>query len=257
MPWWLLVATGLVGLLVGGFLTTVIWRVPRREPVLGDGSRCPSCGRPVRGVDAVPVLSWIRLRGRCRDCGEPIPLRYPVVEVACGALFVALAVRFGDSWQLPAFWVFGAGLLALAVIDLEHFLLPNRIVYPLAGLSVALLALAALASGDGGALVRALLGGLVGFAALLVIHLISPRGMGFGDVKLAFVLGLFLGWLGWGEVALGLFLGFLYGGVIGTLLIVTHVRGRKDHVPFGPFLAAGALTAVLWGSAILDWYAGR
>lgn len=257
MPWWMVVAAGLVGLLVGGFLTSVVWRVPRHESVVGDGSRCPSCGRPVRGIDAIPVVSWLRLRGRCRDCGEPIPLRYPLVEVASGALFVALALRFGDSWELPAFWVFGAGLLALSAIDLEHFILPNRIVYPLAAVSVALLALAAVADGDGAALLRAVLAGLVGFGVLLVIHLISPRGMGFGDVKLSFVLGLFLGWLGWGELVLGLFLGFVYGAVIGMLLIATRVRSRKDHIPFGPFLAAGALTAVLWGTAILDWYAGR
>ncbi len=257
MPWWMIVAAGLVGLLVGGLLTTVIWRVPRREPLVGDGPRCPSCGEPVRAADSVPVVSWVRLHGRCRHCDEPIPVRYPVVEIASAAIFVALAVRFGDSWELPAFWVFGAGLLALSVIDLEHFILPNRIVYPLAGVSVALLALAAVASGDGDRLVRAVLGGLAGFGAMLVIHLISPRGMGFGDVKLTFVLGLFLGWLGWGEVALGLFLGFLYGAAIGGLLIVTRLRGRKDHIPFGPFLAAGALTAVLWGTAILDWYGGR
>ncbi len=257
MPWWSIVAAGLVGLVVGGFLTTLIWRVPRHEAVVGEGSRCPSCGHAIRGADSLPVLSWLRLRGRCRGCGEPIPVRYPVVELACGAIFVALAVRFGDSWELPAFWVFGAGLLALSVIDLEHFILPNRIVYPLAGASLALLAVAAVASGDGEALLRAVLGGLVGFGALLVIHLVSPKGMGFGDVKLSFVLGLFLGWLGWGELALGLFLGFVYGAVIGIVLIVTRLRSRKDHIPFGPFLAAGALTAVLWGTAILDWYSGR
>lgn len=256
MPWWMVVAAGLVGLLVGGFLTSVVWRVPRHESVVGDGSRCPSCGRPVRGTDAIPVVSWLRLRGRCRDCGEPIPLRYPLVEVASGALFVALALRFGDSWELPAFWVFGAGLLALSAIDLEHFILPNRIVYPLAAVSVALLTLAAVADGDGAALLRAVLAGLVGFGVLLVIHLISPRD-GLRRRQAVVRAGVVPRLARVGELVLGLFLGFVYGAVIGMLLIATRVRSRKDHIPFGPFLAAGALTAVLWGTAILDWYAGR
>ena len=132
--------------------------------------------------------------------------------------------------------------------------MPNRILYPLAVAVLALLTLGAVGERDGGALVRALLGGIAGFVALGVLHLVSPRSMGFGDVKLAFVLGLALGWLGWGEVVLGLFLGFLYGALVGATLMALRLRGRKDHVPFGPFLAAGTLTAVLWGDAILRWY---
>jgi leader peptidase (prepilin peptidase)/N-methyltransferase len=172
------------------------------------------------------------------------------------ALFVGLALRYHDSWVLPAFLAVAAGLVALSAIDLAHFLLPNRIVYPLAVVTLALLTLGALGDGDWGALGRALLGGLAGMLTLGVLHVVSPRSMGFGDVKLAFVLGLALGWLGWGELVLGLFCGFLAGALVGVALIVLRRRGRKDHLPFGPFLAFGTLVVLLWGDALLRWYQG-
>jgi leader peptidase (prepilin peptidase)/N-methyltransferase len=204
--------------------------------------------------DNVPVLSWLLLRGRCRSCGAPIPVRYPMVEIGCAVLWGVIAYRFHDSWALPAYLVLAAALLALSVIDLEHYLLPNRIVFPVAGAGVVLLGVAAALSGQGDDFLRALLGGFAAFGALGLLHLVSPRGMGMGDVKLAFVLGLYLGWLGWGEVFLGLFLGFFLGAVIGIVLIAAKLRTRKDHVPFGPFLAAGTLIAVIWGPSILGWY---
>jgi leader peptidase (prepilin peptidase)/N-methyltransferase len=171
-----------------------------------------------------------------------------------GAVAVGTGARFGDVWELPAFLVLAVALVALSVIDLRLFLLPNRIVLPLAVMTILLLAVAAAANDDGDALLRALACGAGAFAAFTTMHLVSPRAMGFGDVKLAFVLGLALGWLGVGETLLGLFLGFVYGSVIGLVLIATRIRSRKDHVPFGPFLAAGTLTAVFVGYAILDWY---
>jgi leader peptidase (prepilin peptidase) / N-methyltransferase len=171
-------------------------------------------------------------------------------------LFGGLALRYHDSWALPAFLAVAAGLVALSAIDLEHFLLPNRIVYPLALATLALLTLAALGDGAWDALGRAVLGGVAGMLTLGVLHLASPRSMGFGDVKLAFVLGLALGWLGWGELALGLFCGFLAGALVGVVLIALRRRGRKDHLPFGPFLAFGTLVALLWGDVILHWYRG-
>jgi len=172
------------------------------------------------------------------------------------AMFVCLALRYDDSWVLPAFLAVTAGLIALSVIDFEQFLLPNRIVYPLAIATLALLAVAAVGDGAWGAFGRALLGGVVALVALGVLHLLSPRSMGFGDVKLAFVLGLVLGWLGWSELVLGLFCGFLAGAVVGLALIVVRHRGRKDHLPFGPFLAFGTLVVLLWGDVMLRWYRG-
>jgi leader peptidase (prepilin peptidase)/N-methyltransferase len=224
----LVVACSLLGLLVGLCLPVVIDRVPEKVPVLAGPFPEPS--RAARTPSG-----WL-------------------VVVTTGFLFGATAARIGADWELPAFLVLAAALVALSVIDLRSFLLPNRIVYPLTVVSVALLGFAALAGGDGSTFVRALLGGTAAFAFFFILHVVSPRSMGFGDVKLSFTLGLFLGWLGWGYVFLGLFLGFLYGAVIGVALIALRLRTRKDHVPFGPFLAAGTMTAILVGQALLDAY---
>jgi leader peptidase (prepilin peptidase)/N-methyltransferase len=214
------------GLLIGLGLEVVIDRVPEREPLNG----------------------WSR-----RDLN---PARAALLAALTVALFAGLAVRYDDSWVLPAFLVLAAGLVALSVIDFEHFLLPNRIVYPLAVGTLALLALAAVGDDAWAAFGRAVLGGVAAAAALGALHLVSPRSMGFGDVKLAFVLGLVLGWLGWSELVLGLFCGFLAGAVVGIALIALRHRGRKDHLPFGPFLAFGTLVVLLWGDVMLRWYRG-
>ena len=248
------VVCGVVGLLVGSFLNVVIHRVPRRESVVRPRSHCPACRGTIADRDNVPVLSWLLLRRKCRDCAAPISARYPLVEVTTGALFVAAALRFDADWALPAFLLFFAALLAISMIDLEHYIVPNRIVYPTLFAAVPLLAVAALLDGTWGALGTALLGALAAGTGLLVIHLISPRGMGFGDVRLAVVLGLFLGWIDLAHVALGLFLGFLLGAVGGVGLIALRLKRRKDHVPFAPFLALGAVVAVMAGNPILDWY---
>jgi leader peptidase (prepilin peptidase)/N-methyltransferase len=246
------VACAVLGLAVGSFLNVVIWRVPRQESVVSPPSHCPECDTPLSPAENIPVVSWIALRGRCRHCGTRISPRYPLVELACAVLWVLMALRFGASWELPAYLVLSAALLALSIIDLETFLLPNRIVYPLSVALVALFALPAVIDGQGGDFGRALLGGLAAFGFFLAVHLVAPRGMGFGDVKLSFSLGVSLGWLSWGHVFLGLFLGFLLGAVIGLALIATGTRTRKDHVPFGPFLAAGTILAILAGQPLLD-----
>jgi leader peptidase (prepilin peptidase)/N-methyltransferase len=191
-----------------------------------------------------------------RDEPSSPPGRRIGVAILTGALFGGMAARFDDTWALPAYLVLTAALVALAVIDFETYLLPNRIVYPLTVATVALLALGALADDDLAALGRGLLAGVIAFLVFFVLHVVSPRSMGFGDVKLSFTLGLALGFLGWGEMVLGLFLGFFYGAVIGLVLIATKVRGKSQAVPFGPFLAAGAITALLVGTPILDWYRG-
>lgn len=224
----LVAGCSVLGLLVGAWLPVLIERVPAKAPVLA-------------GPFPEPAAA---LRTRTGWC----------VALGTGALFGATAARLGADWVLPAYLVLAAALVALSVIDLRLFLLPNRIVFPLAGLSVVLLGLGAVAEGEVGAYGRAVAAAFVAFLVFALLHVVSPRSMGFGDVKLSFVLGLYLGYLGWGEVVLGLFLGFLYGAVIGIGLILTGVRTRKDHVPFGPFLAAGTLTAILVGQGILDWW---
>jgi leader peptidase (prepilin peptidase) / N-methyltransferase len=186
----------------------------------------------------------------------PISARYPLVELATAVLFALAALRFGFDWALPGYLWFFAALLAVSVIDLERFLVPNRIVYPSLVASLVLLGAAALLEHDLGALGRALLGAVLASGGLFVLALLYPRGMGMGDVKLALLLGLYLGWLSLGHVPLGLFLGFLLGSIVGLGLLVTGVRGRKDPLPFAPFLAAGAVVAVLVGQPLLDWYRG-
>ncbi|HYH47958.1 MAG TPA: prepilin peptidase [Acidimicrobiia bacterium] len=252
----LVVLCGLLGLAIGSFLNVVIWRVPRKVSVVRPPSHCPQCETPIRPTDNVPVLSWLVLSGKCRQCGNPIPIRYPLVEASCGVLFAAVAARFGTAWELPGYLVLTAALLAISLIDLEHFIVPDRITAPLTVSALALLGLAALAELDGWRFGRAVLAGLAFFAFLLFLNLMYPKGMGMGDVKLAFSLGLFLGWLGWGQVFLGGFLSFLLGAVVGVGLIVTKIKGRKDVVPFGPFLALGTMLTVLWGDPLLRWYTG-
>lgn len=247
---------GIVGLGVGSFLGVVIHRVPLRQPLLRPPSRCLSCEAPIADRDRIPVVSWVVLRRRCRACGARISARYPLVELGTAALFVAAALRLGAAWELPAFCVFFASLLAISVIDLDHFIIPNRVVYPTLFVTAPLLVLAAAVDGRWQSLLHALIGGVAGFTALLLIHLVAPRGMGFGDVRLAGVIGMMLGWLGLGDVVLGLFLAFLMASVIGLGLMMTRLRSRKDAVPFGPFMAGGAVVTVLWGQSILHAYTG-
>lgn len=246
----------LLGLAIGSFLNVVIWRVPRRESIVRPGSACPACAAPVQPRDNVPVVSWLLLRGRCRACGVRIAARYPAVELGCAVLFGLVAWRVDDTWALPAVLLLTAALLAISVIDLEHYIVPNRIVGPVLAASAVFYAVAI--GGPAGPLdlLRAVVAGLTAGVSLGIVHLISPRGMGMGDVKLAFLLGAHLGWVGWGEVGLGFFLGFLYGSLVGVGLLVTGLRGRREHIPFAPFLAAGTMTAILWGEPIITWYRG-
>lgn len=252
----LLVSAGcfVLGLLVGSFLNVVIHRVPRKESVIRPRSRCPGCDTQLAERDNVPVVSWLLLRGRCRTCGMRIPVRYPLVELGTAVLFAAVGAHFGAEWALPAFLLLTASLVAVSAVDLELFLVPNRILLATLACGVPLLALAAW-QGNGWSDVRGMaIGAVVAYLLLQVINLISPRGMGMGDVKLAGVLGLFLGLIDVGHVLLGLFLGFVLGSIGGILLIATGVRTRKQHIPFAPYLAAGALMAVFVGRPILDWY---
>jgi leader peptidase (prepilin peptidase)/N-methyltransferase len=250
----LLVVSFVLGLVFGSFGNVVIHRVPAGESVVSPPSACPGCGQQIRPLDNIPIVSWLVLRGRCRGCGAPISARYPLVELASGVLFVAAAARFGLDWALPGYWLFFWALLCIALIDAATRRIPNRISYPLAPAMLGLLGAAALAHGDPEVAVRALLGGLAGFGALLALALISPRGMGMGDVKLAASLGIGLGYLSWGHVLVGIFGGFFLGGVIAIALLATGLRSRKDMLPFGPYLAVSAVLTVLLGDVIIDAY---
>jgi leader peptidase (prepilin peptidase)/N-methyltransferase len=200
------------------------------------------------------VLSWLVLRGRCRHCGERISARYPLVELCTALLFGLIAWHLGPVWELPAFLYLAAIAVALSLIDIDVHRLPNAIVLPSYVVVAALLLIPAAVDGRWDDYLRAAVAGAVLFAVYFLLAFIYPAGMGFGDVKLAGVLGAYLGWFGWGVLVVGGFLGFLLGGVVGGALMAVRRAGRKSKIPFGPFMLAGALVAVFFGHSLADLY---
>lgn len=247
--------SALVGLLVGSFANVVIARVPAGGSIVSPPSACPECAAPIRPRDNVPVLSWLLLRGRCRDCGTRIPARYPLVELASAVLLGAVGGRIGWDPALPAFLLFAWTLVCVAIIDASTRRIPNRLTYPLTPTLAVLLLAAALLTGEPGWALRAILGGLLAFVTLLAMALFRPGSMGMGDVKLAGFVGLGLGYLGWAHVLLGLTSAFLIGGVVAIVLMSVRARSRRDLLPFGPYLAAGALLSLVVGGPLLAGYA--
>lgn len=239
-----LAVVGAFGAILGSFANVVIYRLPRGLSIVRPGSHCPRCGAMIRPLDNVPLLSFLLLRGRCRACGRPIPARYPLVEAIMAALAVAVWLAFPDPVSRISGLALAFLLVAVTFIDLDHQIIPNRLTYPgiVAGFLLALFMgrpLPALLSAAGAA---ALIGGIV---------VVSRGGMGVGDVKLAGVIGAFLGWPG---TAVALFSAFILGGLAGVALLALRLRGRKDAIPFGPALAAGALVGLFYGEAVAAWY---
>jgi leader peptidase (prepilin peptidase)/N-methyltransferase len=237
---------GPLGLMIGSFLNVVAYRVPRGESLVKPGSHCTTCGEAVRPYDNVPVLSWLLLRGRCRGCGDRISARYPAIELVTGLVFAAIAIVNGFDRDLLLELPFAAMLIAVAGIDLEHRIVPNKILLPMAVWGI-----------GAGAAVRPdmlpelLIGGAAAFTFLFVAALVHPKGMGMGDVKLAGVMGLYLG----ASVAPALLIGFLTGSVVGVAILAKHgAAGRKRGVPFAPFLALGGIVALLVGPELIDLY---
>ena len=235
----------LFGLVVGSFLNVVIHRVPRRESIVWPGSHCPHCGEPIRPLDNLPLLSYLLLRGRCRNCKEPISARYPAVEAVTGFLFGAAAYEFGASLALLPALVLIPVLIALAAIDLEHRLLPNVIVGPAALVGLALSILA-----DPTGWWTYPLSAVAVAGALLGLALVYPGGMGMGDVKMGGMLGAFLG----PYAALAVFLGALIGAVAGGLLMVAGKVQRRSALPFGLFMAVGGLISLFLGPELWRLY---
>ncbi|MGY3128356.1 leader peptidase (prepilin peptidase)/N-methyltransferase [Agrococcus sp. UYP33] len=256
------------GLLIGSFLNVVIFRVPAGRSIVSPPSACGGCGARIRPIDNVPVLSWLWLGGRCRDCKVRISARYPFVELLTGVVFAAIVLRFapwealdgsvpqivGALAETVAFLVLAAVGVALAWIDLDTQRLPDAIVLPAYPVVGALLLVAAATTGEWGSLLRAAAGGAILFAAYFAMAFAYPQGMGLGDVKLAGVLGMALGWLGWGELAVGAFGAFLLGGLFAIALVVARRAGRGSGIPFGPWMLGGAALAVLAGEPIWHSY---
>lgn len=235
------------GLLIGSFLTVVAHRVPRGESVVGGRSMCPACGAQIAARDNVPLLSWLWLRGRARCCDARIPARYPLTELSLGLLFAATALVYADDAAMLVLGLaFVSTLVAVTLTDLELRLIPNRVllVSALAGVALA-------AALDPSSLPERAIGAAAAGGLLFVVALAYPRGMGLGDVKLAAVMGLYLG----RSVAAALLIAFLVGSLAGLGLIARHGAGaRKRAIPFGPFLALGGVAGLLAGPEMVDWY---
>lgn len=235
-----------IGLLFGSFANVVIYRVPRGESIISPGSHCPLCGHPIRPWDNIPILSYLVLRGRCRDCGGRISPRYPLVELSSGLMLLALYSKYGSGMDFFRYSLFGLLLLVIFFIDLDHRIIPNSLTYP--GIVVGLVL-----SAIDGRLINASGASIGAGAFFLLVILASRGGMGLGDAKLGAMMGAFLGWP---LVAVALFISFVLGGLVGLLLMLLGIRGRKDMIPFGPFLACGGVIALLYGEFLVRRYLG-
>jgi len=252
----ILVATiaAIFGLVIGSFLNVVVYRIPNGLSVVHPPSACPNCDNPIRNRDNVPVLGWLMLRGKCRDCGTRISVRYPLVEAGTAIVFAATAWVIGPVWVLPAYLWFVAVTLSLALVDLDTKKIPNRMLLPGLVVGLVLLAIGSGIDGTWPEFARGVGAGAAYFGGFLVVALILPRGFGMGDVKLAALLGLFAGYRSWGAVALSVFAAVAIGGVVSIALLALGRADRKSTVPFGPSLVLGSWVAIAYAVPILDWY---
>ncbi|MBI2372168.1 MAG: prepilin peptidase [Deltaproteobacteria bacterium] len=250
------------GAVMGSFLNVCGVRIPKGESIVVPGSHCPRCRTPIAWYDNVPIVSFLWLRARCRHCGERISWQYPLVELASALLAVALAARFGPSPAALVLYAFGAALIVVTLVDLEIQIIPDAISLPGIGLGLAFAPLSPFFAQPGGtllgALMGALVGALVGGGGLFVVGtaylaLTRREGMGGGDVKLLAMIGAFLGWPG---VLVTLLVGSFTGAVVGVAIMVRQHRDARLPIPFGPFLALGALFYLLGGDLAFKWYAG-
>lgn len=252
---WAAILAGLAGLAGGSFATVLITRIPDREAVFHPLARCPRCARRLPAGDLVPIVSWLRLGGRCRHCRARIGARYLVVELAAAALFAALGLRFGFTPALPAYLYYAGVAVTLAAVDIERQRLPNALTLPSYPIGIGLLGVAAVFTEAG---LDRFAGALIGMAGLWIVYaalfLVHPRGMGWGDVKLAGVCGLYLGWLGFDVWAVGALSAFILGAGYGLALVGLRRASRKTPIPFGPFMIAGTVFAVLAGDDLAAAY---
>lgn len=250
------VCFALLGLAAGSFLNLCVDRLPRDQSIIRPGSHCDHCNQRLKASDLVPLFSYLWLRGRCRYCSARISIRLPVVELATSLIFAFLAWHYGLSLELAIVLIYTSLFLVIFVIDLEHGLILNSVVYP--GLVLAFVFSFFWPGFEEfwpelgpGFVTSALIGGAIGFTLMLLPYLISRGGMGYGDVKLAALVGMVTGLP---LVLVALLVGILSGGLVAIFLLIFRLRSRKDPIPFGPFLAGGAMLALLWGEGILRWH---
>jgi len=250
----MIIVSVILGLIIGSFLNVCIFRLPRNMSIIFPGSSCTTCQEPIQPWDNIPVISYIILHGKCRNCGEKISPRYPAVELLNGLLYAAVFVKFGAGWHLPMLFILVSAMLVITFIDLEFQIIPDVITLP--GIVLALAAaqfvlLDPFSAHSTLGLVDSLIGCLSGGAVFYLIALLSRGGMGGGDVKMMAMIGAFMGWKG---VFLTTLIGSVTGSLIGIGLMIFTGAGRKTKVPFGPFLALGALISIFFGDIVLDWF---
>lgn len=244
----LIVSFALLGMVVASFLNVCIDRLPHKQSIIFPASHCAACHHRLSAKDLIPIFSYLWLRGRCRYCRAPIPKRILWVEIGTGALFAFLYWHYGLTVELPVIAIYCCLFIIITVTDLEHGLIPNRVVYP--GMAIALVASIFLPQPG---IVPALIGGAIGFVLFLLIVIVSRGGMGWGDVKLAGLIGLATGFP---LLLIAIFLAVISGGLTALVLLMLKIKKRRESIPFGPFLALAAIVALLWGNSILQWYTG-
>lgn len=246
------IVISILALLIGSFLNVCIYRIPKEESIALPSSHCMKCGTPLKPLDLIPVLSYLFLRGKCRYCGEKVSILYPVVELLNAALYIVLYFNFGLSTEFFAYCILSSALLVITVIDFQHQIIPEGLIYFLiiTGLGVSLYrnGLDELLNHGLGFMLG---GGLFLFIAILGSLLAGATAMGGGDIKLMAALGL---WFGWKYVLLITLLSFVVGAVVSGILLLTRIKGRKDYIPFGPFICMAAFICILYGAKILQFY---
>lgn len=247
------IAAFIFGTCIGSFLNVCIYRIPAGQSIVHPPSACPRCGYAIRAYDNIPILSYIFLRGRCRRCGTPIPLRYPLVETITGLAALALFMKFGLTWATPVYFLFVAMLIVITFIDIDHQIIPDSLSLPGIPLFFLLGFLLPFVTWQA-ALIGILAGGGILYAVALGYQLITGRdGMGGGDIKLLAMIGALIGWQG---IFFTIFFSSLSGTLVGLLLALSAGGSLKNRLPFGPFLAAGAIAYVFWGPELIHWYLG-
>jgi leader peptidase (prepilin peptidase)/N-methyltransferase len=242
-----------LGLIVGSFSNVCIYRIPRNESIIYPASHCPKCSTKIKPVDNIPLLSYILLKGRCRNCGSKISIQYPVVEFLTGLIYLIIYLTYGLSIQSLVYIILASALVIIAFIDLQEQIIPDVISLPGIVVGLILSFIVPYIS-----FINSALGALVGGGIILIIAgvgsiIFKKEAMGGGDVKLTAMIGAFLGWR---YTIISLFLGFFLGALIGIILIMTRIKKREDAIPFGPFIALGSIITFLWGEKIIAWYLG-
>lgn len=239
------------GLIIGSFLNVCIYRIPREESIIFPFSHCPKCNTNLKFHDLVPVFSFIVYKGRCRYCGEKISPQYPIIEILTATIYILLFYKYGLSLEFLFYLIIFSFLIIITVIDLKYMIIPDVLIALILGTTIAYKIISYLLYGNPVEFLNSILGLISSSLLFIIIILISKGGMGGGDVTLIGSLGFILGFK---NIVLTIFLSFILGGIISTCLLITKIKGRKDPIPFGPFIIIGFTITIFWGEPLITWY---